>query len=367
MQTTSDHVHVELGDRSYEITIGSGILPSLGAVCQEVAPEGARVLVVTDSNVGPLYLETAVASLEKAGFQVGHLTVEAGEPSKSVHPLSRIWQEAVQQRLDRKSFFVALGGGVVGDLCGFAAASYLRGVPFVQVPTSLLAMVDSAVGGKTGINLPQGKNLVGAFHQPLAVLADLEVLESLPPREFHAGLAEVIKYGVIWDPELFRHLEEHAAAIDALDPACLAYLVKRSCEIKAEVVRHDEREGGLRAILNFGHTLGHAIENVLGYGEWLHGEAIAAGMVYAARVSERVNDFPAAETERLINLFRWFSLPVDWNGLEWDPIFDAMTADKKAENAVPRYVLATEMGNVNLPQEVRKEQLESTWQAGLHE
>jgi len=362
MEAVSEDVAVKLGDRSYSISIGSGLLSSLGECCLSVVSPGTRIFVVTDSHVGPLYLDVAYRSLKEAGFQVSSLQVEAGEPSKAVEPLSRIWQEAVHARLDRKSLFVALGGGVVGDLCGFAAASYLRGVPFVQVPTSLLAMVDSAVGGKTGINLPQGKNLVGAFHQPQAVMADLKVLETLTPREFHSGLAEVIKYGVIWDEELFRFLEEKAEDIEALDPTCLSYLVKRSCEIKAEVVRQDEREGGLRAILNFGHTLGHAIENVLGYGQWLHGEAIAAGMVYAARVSERVNGFPPEETDRLIRLFQRYELPVDWSGLEWDAIFRAMTADKKAENAVPRFVLAEKMGKVGLPVEVTVSDLKAAWE-----
>ncbi len=364
MEHLTEHVSVELGERSYAISIGSGLLELLGTICLDVAAKGTRVFVVTDSHVGPLYLETACESLRAAGFQVSSHEVEAGEPSKSVEPLGEIWQQAIQARLDRKSLFVALGGGVVGDLCGFAAASTLRGIPFVQVPTSLLAMVDSAVGGKTGINLPQGKNLVGAFYQPQAVVADLEVLTSLPSREFHAGLAEVIKYGVIWDEALFRFLEERADEIEALDPACLSHLVKRSCEIKAEVVRQDEREGGLRAILNFGHTLGHAIENVLGYGEWLHGEAIAAGMVYAARVSERVKGFPPEETDRLIRLFQRYELPVDWSGLEWDAVFRAMTADKKAENAVPRFVLAEKMGKVGLPEEVAKDILEPAFHYG---
>jgi 3-dehydroquinate synthase len=247
---------------------------------------------------------------------------------------------------------VALGGGVVGDLAGFAAASYLRGVDFVQVPTTLLAMVDSAVGGKTGINLPAGKNLVGAFHQPALVLADLATLETLPVREFNAGMAEVIKYGIIRDAEMFAEIESNVGAVSRLDPVLLRRLVRRSCELKAEVVGLDEREGGLRAILNYGHTLGHAIENVAGYGEYLHGEAISIGMVYASQLSETVCGLPAEATRRQRRLFEAFGLPVKRQGFSWDALFEAMTVDKKAEDALPRFVLAESLGKVGLPRGV---------------
>lgn len=355
---------MDLGDRAYDIVIGSGVLSEIGSHCAECFGSGRRVLLVSDVNVADYYVSGTEALLLGAGFQVSVRVLPAGESTKSVQYLAELWEAAVEARLDRKSFLIALGGGVIGDLAGFAAASFLRGVPFVQVPTSLLAMVDSAVGGKTGMNLPQGKNLVGAFHQPALVLADLSVLSTLPVREQHAGMAEVIKYGMIWDAGLLDFIEKHLDAIRALDGDTLRHLVQRSCEIKAEVVRQDEREGGLRAVLNFGHTLGHAIENVCGYGEWLHGEAISIGMVYAARVSEAVNGFPSSETERLIRILQAFELPVSWKGIGWDALYTAMTADKKAENAFPRFVLAREPGRVDLPVEVSAELLKRVYDDG---
>lgn len=362
MKDPAHPVHVDLAERSYDILIGSGIRSRVEALLPEALEGASRLLVVSDRHVAPLYLEPLRGLLEGAGRQVATCVLPAGESTKCASCLVEIWEAAVEARLDRHCAFLALGGGVVGDLAGFAAASYLRGIPFVQVPTSLLAMVDSSVGGKTGMNLPRGKNLVGAFHQPARVVADLEVLHSLPPREFAAGMAEVIKYGVIADAELFRYLETHVEPIRGLDPGCLTHLVQRSCEIKAEVVRRDEREGGLRAILNFGHTLGHAIENVRGYGEWLHGEAIAAGMLYAARLSERVTGWPREDSERLAALLQAFGLPVDWSGLRWEEVYTAMTADKKARNAVPRFVLASRLGQAGLPVEVAAERLRSVFE-----
>jgi 3-dehydroquinate synthase len=357
-------VSVDLGDRSYDIRIGSGGLAVLGEACRVAVKNAQRVLVVSDTHVAPLYMTQAVSALEEAGFEVTTCVLPAGEGTKAVAYLTQVWEAAVEARLDRKSLFVALGGGVIGDLCGFAAASYLRGVPFVQVPTSLLAMVDSSVGGKTGMNLPQGKNLIGAFHQPNLVVADLSVLGTLSEREQHAGMAEVIKYGMISDADLFAYIEDHVVEIRALDEACMSYLVRRSCEIKADVVKQDEREGGVRAILNYGHTLGHAIENVCGYGEWLHGEAISAGMVYASRLSERLTGLDREVTERLVALFKAFDLPVTWQGLAWDPILKAMTADKKAENANPRFVLGTALGSVTLPRDVNVAELKALFEEG---
>ncbi|MCC5848157.1 MAG: 3-dehydroquinate synthase [Verrucomicrobia bacterium] len=346
-----DTIHVDLGERAYDIFIGPGLLSRLGERCAETF-SARKTLLVTDENVAGHHLAAAENSLRSAGFAVTVCVLPPGEESKSTARLASLWEAAVKAKLDRKSFFVALGGGVIGDLAGFAAASYLRGVPFVQVPTSLLAMVDSAVGGKTGINLPQGKNLVGAFHQPALVLADLQVLNTLPAREFSAGMAEVIKYGIIWDRKMFEAIEDHVDAIRALHPDLLKQLVRRSCEIKAEMVRKDEREHGMRALLNYGHTLGHAIENVSGYGEHLHGEAIAIGMVYASKLSERLCGLPAAATHRQIELFKAFDLPVSWQGMKWGPLFEAMTVDKKAENALPRFVLADSLGQANLPRDV---------------
>jgi 3-dehydroquinate synthase len=355
-------LHVSLEDRSYDILLGENILDDLGPRCAALLGK-RRAVLVTDEHVAALYLQRAEESLVSAGLRVSSVVLPAGETTKSVQHLAALWEAAVEAKLDRKGVIIALGGGVIGDLAGFAAASYLRGVAFVQVPTTLLSMVDSAVGGKTGINLPQGKNLVGAFHQPNLVLADIQVLRSLPPREFSAGMAEVIKYGVIRDAELFARIENRVGAIRSLDAAELLHLVRRSCEIKADVVSQDEREGGLRAILNFGHTLGHAIENVCGYGEWLHGEAISIGMVYAARISEQRHGFPAADTDRLIALLRAFDLPVTWQGLDFAPLYEAMTVDKKAADAHPQFVLARSLGNVGLPEAVTHGELQQVFRS----
>ncbi len=363
MNASEHTVRVGLAERSYDIVIGDGLLPSIGSRCRDLF-SGRKTLVVSDGHVAPLYAETVCASLREAGFAVSVAVVPAGEGSKSAAQLTALWSAAVEAGVDRKSFLVALGGGVVGDLGGFAAASFLRGIPFVQVPTSLLAMVDSAVGGKTGINLPQGKNLVGAFHQPALVLADLDVLSTLPPREFSAGMAEVIKYGVIYDPTLFDRIEANVAAIRALDRGLLAELVRRSCEIKAEVVGIDEREDGLRAILNYGHTLGHAIENVQGYGQLLHGEAIAIGMVFASRVSECECGLPPDATARQAKLFQAFGLPTDWSAFDWSALRRAMAVDKKAANASPRFVLAESLGKVGLPRPVSDEVLSGVFRKG---
>ena len=356
-----ENVHVNLGDRSYDINIGGDQLDQLGSLCLQ-AGVGKSMLMVTDSNVAPLYGARAVASLEGAGFSVSQAVVPAGEPSKCADRLVELWGKAVDAGLDRKSCVLALGGGVVGDLTGFVAASFLRGVSFVQVPTSLLSMVDSAVGGKTGINLPHGKNLVGAFHQPDLVVADLDVLATLSPREFAAGMAEVIKYGVIYDASMFAFIEDHVDAIKQLDREALSYLVRRSCEIKAVVVEEDEREGGLRAILNYGHTLGHAVEKITQYKQYLHGEAISIGMVYASLLSESVCALPEAATARQVALFRAFDLPVTAPDLAWDGLRKAMSVDKKAANSVPKYVLADRVGAVRLPIEVAEEQLSDAWQ-----
>jgi 3-dehydroquinate synthase len=354
------HVHVNLGDRSYDIKIGGELLDQLGTFCVDAGLSGTA-LVISDSHVEPLYGARTLDTLRSAGFSAEMAVVPAGEPSKCSERLVELWAKAIESGLDRNSFIVALGGGVVGDLSGFVAGSFLRGVRFVQVPTSLLAMVDSAVGGKTGINMPQGKNLIGAFHQPALVLADLDVLATLPPREFAAGMAEIIKYGVIYDAELFSFLEQNVDAIKSLDRPALAHLVKRSCEIKALVVEQDEREGGLRAILNYGHTLGHAVEKVTQYKQYLHGEGIAIGMVYASIVSEAVCGLDPAVTQRQIDLFKAFDLPTVDAHLAWDSLRSAMSVDKKAANAVPRFVLASEMGKVGLPVEVSDEQLVAAW------
>ncbi len=322
---------------------------------------GGICLVVTDSNVDPLYGDSCAEALREAGFTVGRAVVPAGESSKSGEPLFHVYDKAIETGLERSSFMVALGGGMVGDLAGYAAASFLRGVAFLQVPTTLLAMVDSAVGGKTGINLPQGKNLIGAFHQPAAVITDLETLRTLSERELRSGLAEVVKYGVIAQPELLDHLEQIAVETLKENPEQLADAVYRGCAIKADVVCRDEREGGLRAILNFGHTVGHAIEQAAGYGTYLHGEAISIGMVFAARLSVRRSGMPGTECERLIRLLEHLGLPVQAPLLTWAQVREVMEKDKKKAQGQVRFVLAERLGSVTYGVSVPDEELEEVW------
>ena len=336
------------------------MLDELGATCAALGV-GKQCLLVTDTHVDPLHGDRCVESLAQSGFRVGRAVVDAGEPSKSERVLFELYSEALRHGLDRQAFVVALGGGVVGDLAGYAAASYLRGLPYVQVPTSVVAMVDSAVGGKTGINLPQGKNLVGAFHQPAAVLADWEALRTLPKREYVSGLAEVVKYGVIRDADFFKLLEDRADDFLSLDADLLETMITRSCEIKAEVVQCDEREGGLRAILNFGHTLGHALEKVAGYGEFLHGEAISVGMVYAGQVSVREQGLSQEACDRLTALLARLGLPTAAPSYKWAQLREAMGVDKKVKGGVPRFVLARELGEVEFGCEVSEAVLEEVW------
>lgn len=361
----SNILTVDLGERSYPICVDGGLLSGLGEACRSAGLSG-KCLLVTDDRVDGFYGEAAEQSLDQAGCSVTRAVVPAGEASKCGEQLFALYDAALEAGLDRSGFVVALGGGVVGDLTGYLAASYLRGIRFVQVPTSLLAMVDSAVGGKTGINLPSGKNLVGAFYQPQCVQVDLDSLNTLPPREYASGLAEVVKYGVIWDAELFDFLEQNVENVLNLDRAAVQHLVLRSCAIKAEVVRQDEREAGLRAILNFGHTLAHAIENRSGYGVWLHGEAVAAGMVYAARVSEQVLGFPRESTERLMALLEACKLPVTWPGGTWADVAAVMARDKKASGGQALFVLAKSIGEVQAGMAVPSELLEEVWHAGYN-
>jgi 3-dehydroquinate synthase len=352
---------VQLGDRSYPIHIGPDLLASLGDLCKGQGL-GPSCLLVTDESVDALYGDRCEQSLRAAGFRSTRAVLPPGESTKSMASLARLFDAAVTGGLERSSFIVALGGGVIGDLAGFAAATYLRGIRLVQIPTTLLAMVDSAVGGKTGINLPQGKNLVGSFHQPSLVLADLSTLRSLPPREGAAGLAEVVKYGVIADPEIWNWLEAAGDAATVLsDEALLGKLVRRSCEIKADVVRQDEREGGLRAILNFGHTFGHALEQVTGYTRYLHGEAVSLGMLYAARVSMRLTGFSGDDTRRMERLLRALQLPVEFPDLPWAELRTAMGRDKKSTSGAVRFVLAERPGVVRFGCPVEDAVLEEVW------
>jgi 3-dehydroquinate synthase len=350
---------VDLGNRSYSILIGKGLLAKLGAECAKLGL-GQRCAVIADTNVAPRFGTAAMNSLRSGGFEPFLVTVPAGEPAKSLRVVQQCYDKLAAHRLERRSFLVALGGGVVGDLAGFVAATYLRGIPFVQAPTTLLAQVDSSVGGKVGVNLKAGKNLVGAFYQPRLVLCDLDTLTTLPPREFRAGLAEVIKYGIIYDFKLFARLERDLDTVLKHDPALLEAVVARCCEIKAQVVSQDETEGGLRAILNFGHTIGHAIEAVSGYGKYLHGEAISIGQVAAARLSAMQLGFPEADVERIRALFTKAGLPVNMklDSRKFVRLMEAMRLDKKVRSGEMKFVLAEKIGQVRWGQQVPQKAIE---------
>ncbi|MDP3652517.1 MAG: 3-dehydroquinate synthase [Rhodoferax sp.] len=334
-------VSIALGERSYPITIGTGLLGQSATFA--ALPSAATAVIVSNTTVAPLYarqLQHALASKYKS---VHLVTLPDGEEYKTWQTLNQIFDALLQNNSDRKTVLFALGGGVVGDMTGFAAASYMRGVPFVQVPTTLLAQVDSSVGGKTGINHPMGKNMIGAFYQPLQVVCDLDTLKTLPGRELSAGLAEVIKYGPIADLEFLDWIEVNMDRLLARDVQALAHAVQRSCEIKAWVVGQDEREAGLRAILNFGHTFGHAIEAGLGYGAWLHGEAVGCGMVMAAHLSQRLGLIDMAFVQRLTAMIDKAGLPVVGPQLHTQDnagrYLELMGVDKKAEGGEIRFVL----------------------------
>jgi 3-dehydroquinate synthase len=356
-------VTVPLGERAYDIVIKAGLLDRLPSLIDQYQIPTARGLIVTDDRVDPLYGYPLQQKLVAAGFSFPRSVVPAGEESKSREQLFQLYDDAAGAGLDRSSVVLALGGGVVGDLAGFLAASYLRGVGLVQLPTTLLAMVDSSVGGKTGINLPTGKNLVGAFHQPRLVVCDLGALSTLPGREYRSGMAEVIKYGVIRDAAFFAFCEEHAAALLKSDLNLLEHVVGRCCQIKAAVVTEDERESGVRAILNFGHTLGHAIEAVAGYGKYLHGEAISIGMVFAARLSVRLQGLAAGDAQRIEAALQRYQLPVRAPGLSWSALRKAMGIDKKSTAGSPRFVLADAIGRVTFGVPVEDKLLAEVWES----
>jgi 3-dehydroquinate synthase len=353
-------VSVQLGSRSYAIKVGGGLLSRLGSECAQFK-FGPRCAVITDSNVARHFARAALKSLVASGFAPVLISFPAGEKSKRLAVVEKCFDQLAAHRLERTSFIVALGGGVVGDLAGFVAATYLRGLPFVQVPTTLLAQVDSSVGGKTGVNLRAGKNLVGAFYQPRLVLCDLDTLKTLPKREYVSGLAEVVKYGIIYDPVLFAQLERSLPKLLQRDAATLAAVVARCCEIKADVVGQDETESGLRAILNFGHTIGHAIENSSGYGKYLHGEAIAIGQVAAAKLSHQLLGLPTHEVERIEKIFVQAGLPakIKLNFAHRKKLFAAMKLDKKVSGGDIRFVLANKIGKVAWGQPVPLSLVES--------
>ncbi|MFG6416212.1 3-dehydroquinate synthase [Roseateles sp. DC23W] len=345
--SASDTIRIHLpDDRNYEIRIGTGLMDQ--AHSWQGLPKAGAAVIVTNVTVAPLYAQRLREQLSAIYPRVDVVTLPDGEQHKDWASLNRICDHLLGEALDRKTVLFALGGGVIGDMTGFAAAIYMRGVSFVQVPTTLLAQVDSSVGGKTAINHPLGKNMIGAFYQPVRVIADLDTLDSLPDRELSAGLAEVIKYGPIADAGFLTWIEDNLDALRARDKRALAHAVRRSCEIKAQVVGQDEREQGLRAILNFGHTIGHAIEAGLGYGAWLHGEAVGCGMVLAADLSHRLGLMPSQFVDRLRTVIERAGLPVQPPRLGGERYLQLMRVDKKADAGAIRFVLIEELGRAGL-------------------
>ncbi len=349
MDHTSQHAHyaprselrVSLGERSYPILIGAGLLDDAS---NWATIKSQTVVVVTSDRIAPLLLERLTHALTQAGKRLLPIVLPDGEAHKNWQTLNLIYDALLAAHCDRKTTLVALGGGVIGDITGFAAATYQRGVPFVQVPTTLLAQVDSSVGGKTAINHPIGKNMIGAFYQPQQVVIDTATLTTLPEREFRSGLAEVIKYGFIYDAVFLAWLEDNFGQLAARDPIALTHVIRRSCEIKAEIVAQDERESGIRAWLNFGHTFGHAIEAGMGYGVWLHGEAVAAGMVVAAALSADLGHISQVDSGRVKALVKRAGLPVTLPDIDSARYLDLMRVDKKADGGTIRYVLLKSLG-----------------------
>ena len=354
-------IEVALSANPYPVVIGRGALQALGEQIRGRGfKAGTKVLVVTNPVVNDHYGAPALASLEAAGFNASLLVIEAGEDQKNQATVGLIHDAAFARKLERGSLIVALGGGVVGDMAGFAAATWLRGIAVVQVPTTLLAMVDASIGGKTGVNHPGGKNLIGAFHQPRLVLVDPDTLITLPEREYRAGMAEVIKYGVIGDPELFCELEaagERLASMASLSTDLLQSILERSAAAKARVVAADEHEGGLRAILNYGHTLGHVVEALCGYGTYLHGEAVAIGMVAAGELALELGLWSAADQARQRAVIAAAGLPLRWPDLEPGAVLDCLQGDKKVRDGTVRFVLPTSLGTVEIRSDVSGQQV----------
>jgi 3-dehydroquinate synthase len=357
-------VHVSLAERSYDIVIGAGVLTSFAGL---IAPwyerlaggsSAGRAAIITDQNV-ETHARTVADRLSAAGWETVRIVLEPGERTKRQDVVTGVYDRLVEMKADRRTLVIAVGGGVIGDTAGFVAATFARGLPFVQAPTSLLADVDSSVGGKVGINHPLAKNLIGAFHQPLGVVIDTDVLRTLPDREYRSGLAEVVKYGVILDAEFFEYLEAQVAALDARDAEALAHAIARSCQLKADVVERDEFETiGLRAVLNYGHTFAHAFEALCGYGELLHGEAVSIGMVYASRLAERLGRIDATVTQRQVDLFHGLNLPTslpEHVTLSEEDVIERMKLDKKSVAGRLRFVLPTRMGHVELVDDVPEE------------
>jgi len=348
------HIRVELGDRSYEVTVGSGLLRSVGAIARALpSTQGRKAALVTDSNVGPLHAATVTASLESAGYTVHPIVVPAGEASKSMEQVTHVCRELHRAGLDRGSFVVALGGGVIGDLAGFCAAIFNRGIPFLQLPTTIVSLVDSSVGGKTGVNLPEGKNLLGCFHQPAAVIADVDTLSTLPRREYREGFAEIIKHAAIRDAAMLDEIPRFRDSATGIAP-----LIARNIAIKAAIVEADEHEtNGLRAFLNFGHTIGHGIESAA-QGAFLHGEAISLGLKAAVALSVAKGGLASPDGERIIDLLREFELPLFLDArLSAERILEKLGRDKKFVDGAIRFVLLRSLGDAFVSTDITREDM----------
>ncbi len=355
-------LRVALENNPYDVLIQSGGLDQLGLELKRTGVgSNTKILVVSHPDVAAHYSERSLSSLRQAGFLPTLLTIPAGEDQKTLDTFSTILDAAKQAGLERQSLMVALGGGVIGDMTGFAASCWLRGIDVVQVPTTLLAMVDAAIGGKTGVNHPGGKNLIGAFHQPRLVLIDPDTLQTLPTREFRAGLAEVIKYGVIGDPELFELLEQSTSLSDfaLISPDLLVTMLERSAQAKAVIVAADEKEGGQRAILNYGHTFGHVVETITGYGTWLHGEAVAMGMVAVASLAVRRGLLPQSDADRQERLIACAGLPTQWPKLDPASVLQTLQGDKKVQNGQLRFVLPSRIGEVSIVNDVSTDEIKA--------
>ena len=352
-------IAVNLPQNSYNIAIAPGSLDKIGERMAQLNL-GKKVLLVSNPTVFPHYVDSVIDSLQSAGFQVAKHLIPDGEQYKNLASISQVYDTALENRLERSSTLVALGGGVIGDMTGFAAATWLRGVNFVQIPTSLLAMVDASVGGKTGVNHPQGKNLIGAFYQPKLVFIDPLVLKTLPPREFRAGMAEVIKYGIIWDADLFEKLEreERLDSLECVSQDLMQTILERSCQAKADVVSKDEKEAGLRAILNYGHTIGHAVESLTGYTEVNHGEAVGIGMVAAGEIALAMEMWDSSHNQRQHQLITKTGLPTEIPpSLLTEKILATLTTDKKVKAGKVRFVLPTKIGEVDITDKVSQDVL----------
>lgn len=360
--TNHKKIIVKLAKRSYPIYIEPGLLTQLHRYVTKLSI-GKQIAIITNPTVGNLYAETVKSELCLAGFKPIIFAIPDGEWYKNLDVVRDLYSRLLEHRFDRNSAIIALGGGVIGDLAGFVAATYLRGIPFIQIPTTLLAQVDSSIGGKVGVNLMEGKNLVGSFYQPILVLIDPAVLTTLSERELKAGLAEVIKYGVIYDAAFFGWLENNIKQILNLDMECLTKIIARSCEIKAEVVSLDENEQGLRAILNFGHTIGHAIETLTGYERYRHGEAVAIGMVAAGKLAQSITRFSVKEVNRLIKLIQATGLPISIPNLAISKFLDTIYRDKKTTNHKIRMILPSKLGQVKIVGDIAEQQIIQTIRA----